>query len=149
MGVTSYAPDQRSAVPALGGTTLDGKHLALSQYAGDVVVINVWASWCYPCRTESPVLARLAKSAGPHVHFVGIDESDGHAAAAKFVASVGATYPELRDDDGSLLGRLRLLPTKGIPSTLVVDAGGRMAGRVIGPVTEAALTRLIALASTA
>lgn len=146
VGVTSYPPGKRPAVPPLSGTTLEGKRLSLSQFAGDVVVINVWASWCDPCRAESPMLARLATTAGPQVRFIGIDETDNHAAAVSFVASVHASYPELSDEDGSLLAGLRLLPTKGIPSTLVVDAQGRMAARVIGPVTAGTLTGLIAAA---
>lgn len=143
VGTASYPVGKRSIVPAITGKTLAGQQLSISQFAGQVVVINVWASWCDPCRAESPALAKLAKTIGSRVQFIGLDEMDTTAAAKKFLASVGADYPELLDPDGSLLGHLHLLPTKGIPSTMVIDPNNRMAGRVIGPVTAEALRRLI------
>ncbi|MEO8556095.1 MAG: TlpA disulfide reductase family protein [Actinomycetota bacterium] len=143
-GVSRIAISDRQPAPQLSGTTLKGSQFALDDVAGNVVVLNVWASWCEPCRTESPVLADLERQmAAGNVRFVGIDETDSTSAAIRFVASTGATYPQLVDSDGNLLGQLLLLPQKGIPSTLILDRHGRMAARVIGPVTGVEIQALV------
>lgn len=144
VGLTSYGAGSRQAAPALSGTTLDGSQFTLSSTLGKVVVINVWASWCTPCRTESPALARAAKHfAGQPVQFLGIDERDGTTQARAFVTAVGVPYPSLVDSDGTLLGRLRVLPQAAVPSTLILDRQGRIADRVIGAVTQPQIEGLI------
>jgi thiol-disulfide isomerase/thioredoxin len=145
VGVTMFSLDSRQTPPPLAGTTLGGGSLALSSLPhGDIVFINVWASWCGPCRAESPMLATAAKALkGDGVTFLGLDEQDPAPDARDFVASVGATYPDLVDGDGSLLRRLKLLPQMGVPSTLVLDKQGRMAARVIGPMTSAQLDQIV------
>jgi len=108
------------------------------------VVLNVWASWCEPCRDESPLLAKVAsstRSAG--VRFVGIDEQDRAESARTFAAAAGADYPHLVDSAGSLLASLRIVPSSGIPSTLVLDRRGEVAARVIGPVDAATFEQLV------
>ncbi len=143
-GVSRIAINDRQQAPQLNGATLDGSHFALADFAGNLVVVNVWASWCEPCRTESPVLAGLERQmASQKVRFVGIDETDTTSSATRFVASTGSTYPQLVDSDGNLLGQLLLLPQKGIPSTLILDRHGRMAARVIGPVTGDEIQALV------
>ena len=143
-GFSRIAISDRSLAPDLSGTTLQGSNFALGDVAGDLVVVNIWASWCEPCRTESPVLARLERQlAAKKVRFVGIDETDTTTSATRFVASTGARYPQLVDSDGALLRRLPLLPQKGIPSTLILDRHHRMAARVIGPVTGAEIQTLV------
>ena len=135
VGVTTYPVGQRPSIPALSGATLDGGTLELSSLRGHVVVLNVWASWCDPCRAESPTLAAVARdTASSGVRFVGVDEQDRPEPARAFAASAGTTYPHLVDPDGTLLGSLRLVPSSGIPSTLVIDGTGAVAARVIGPV---------------
>jgi thiol-disulfide isomerase/thioredoxin len=135
--------DRRPA-PDVSGTTLEGSKFALHDVAGNVVVINVWASWCEPCRAESPVLAHLERRlTAQKVRFVGIDETDTKTSATRFVASTGARYPQLVDSDGALLGQLTLLPQKGIPSTLILDRHHRMAARVIGQVTGVEVQTLV------
>ena len=144
VGLTQYSIKSRASAPVLSGATLTGTPFVLSSANGDVVVINVWASWCGPCRAESPDLARTsAQFAGQPVRFVGIDEQDGNQQARAFVASTGATYPNLVDSDGALLSRIRVLPQAAVPSTLLLDRHGRIAARVIGPVTGSEVETLV------
>ena len=143
--IVLIAPDERQPAPDLVGPTLEGGEFRLSDHLGDVVVLNVWASWCAPCRAEAPVLEdvwREVKDDG--VQFVGLDTRDTEAAALAFLDRYGVTYPNVIDTDG----RLQLLfsdtlPPQAIPSTLVVDREGRVAGRILGRVTDATLTALI------
>ena len=85
VGVTMYTPGQRMAVPTLQGRTLDGDQFDLADLAGKIVVINVWGSWCGPCRTETPDLVRVARQrAAQGIRFVGIDTRDNLQAAQAF-----------------------------------------------------------------
>ena len=144
-GLTRWAPGQRITVPALRGTTLDGEHLDIADWRGQVVVSNTWGSWCAPCRKEAPDLARVwaaTKAAG--VRFVGIDTRDNDAAARAFTAGYRIGYPSLIDRDGELLlGFARVIPVSAVPTTIVVDPAGRVAARVIGAITAATLRGLI------
>lgn len=144
VGLTRYAEGSRPPAPPIVGSTLTGGNFAMSRTKGSVVVINVWASWCRPCRVESAALARAsAHFAGRPVRFVGIDEQDATASAKKFVASTGAAYPDLVDSAGRLLAMFTVLPQAAVPSTLVMDRTGRIADRVIGPVNESEINRLV------
>lgn len=145
VGLTVYAVGGRHSAPALKGKTFDGSPLSLSGVGrGKVVVLNVWASWCGPCREESPMLGATAKSyAARGVAFVGIDEADTTSAGRAFATSAGMTYPSFVDPDGALLSKLKVLPQMGIPSTLVLDTSGRIAARVIGPTNATELKQLL------
>lgn len=143
--IVLIAPDERGPAPDLVGPTLEGGEFRLSDYLGEVVVLNVWASWCAPCRAEAPALEAVWREVRDDgVQFVGLDTRDTKEAALAFVDAYDVTYPNVMDPDG----RLQLLfsdtlPPQAIPSTLVVDREGRVAGRILGRVTEATLTALI------
>jgi len=127
----------------VAGTTLDGARLSLSSLRDHVVVLNVWASWCIPCRTESPALAALSRSeSAATARFVGIDENDTRADATAFLRAAGATYPDLVDD-GTLLSRLSAWLPQALPGSLVIDRQGRVAARVIGAATAAQVQPLV------
>jgi thiol-disulfide isomerase/thioredoxin len=145
VGMRMYPVGSRQLAPALAGAGLDGGRVSLRAVGrGYIVFVNVWASWCDPCRTESPLLARSAAALSARgVRFLGIDETDRTAAARAFVRHTGAMYPQLVDPDGKLLRTLRMLPQRGIPSTLVIDRRGRIAGRVIGPITAANIRAVV------
>ncbi|MGH6654040.1 MAG: TlpA family protein disulfide reductase [Actinocrinis sp.] len=145
VGVTRYVPAARAAVPTMAGTTLDGGKLALSDYVGLVVVVNVWGSWCAKCRLEEPALEetyRAYQAAG--VRFLGINDHDDNAAALAYTRAFGMTYPSLQDPDETLLLQLHtMIPATSIPSSVIVDRHGRIAARVIGPITEPRLRQLL------
>jgi len=139
-GAQVFPVDERSPAPQLRGTTLAGDDLDLADQLGHgPVAVNVWASWCGPCRREMPVLAR----ASTHLRVIGIDERDDHDSARAFAASRGATYPSLSDADGALLAGLDMLPQDAVPSTLFLDDRGRVAARVVGPVDSDLLRRVL------
>ncbi len=146
LGLSRIAPSARRILPGLSGRTVAGQNLSVRALRGHVVVVNVWASWCEPCRSESPLLeaaARGERVAG--VRFVGLDENDTPAAATTFLRQVGSSYPHLDDPDGSLLALLSpWVPATAVPSTLVVDAEGRVAARFIGAVTQPQLGQVLA-----
>ncbi|WP_041546515.1 MULTISPECIES: TlpA disulfide reductase family protein [unclassified Nocardioides] len=102
-------------------------------------VVNLWASWCGPCRKEMPMLADAARR-NPDVRFLGINTQDRPEAAADFLARTGVTYPQLVDIDGVVLGDTRV---PGLPVTLALDADGRVVDRVIGELSGAELATLL------
>jgi thiol-disulfide isomerase/thioredoxin len=145
-GVAEVIPEaDRHLAPEVTGTTLDGDHLSLSDYAGDVVVMNVWGSWCAPCRAEAPALQEVYKTNRSRgVQFIGINTRDQVAAAQAFEETFGVTYPSFDDQAGQLQLLFReTLPAEAIPSTVVIDREGKVAARVIGPTTYSQLSDLI------
>lgn len=145
-GLAVYPVAQRSKIPEIKGTTLTGEPLKLSDFEGDIVVINVWGSWCGPCRAETPDLVRLAReNENRGVQFLGIDTRDNLGSAKAFAKRFAMPYPSLFDDGGRVLLPLtRVIPTAVIPSTVVVDREGKVAARVIGPVTFTTLNGVLA-----
>lgn len=138
------APADRKPAPEISGATLDGKKLSLADYQGTVVVVNVWGSWCSPCRHEAPALVAAAKKTKGTAQFVGLNTRDTNTAQGQaFVRSFGITYPNLYDPDGSLLLAFKVLPAKAIPSTLVIDKQGRIAARILGEASTSTLVGVV------
>ncbi len=130
------APDDRPPAPELSGTTLEGERLDVSDYEGQVVVLNFWASWCPPCRAEAPNLIEVAEATkGEGVQFVGVNVKNAKDEALAFERKQGVPYPSLHDQPGVLLTRFRKLVPQVPPTTLLLDRQGRIAGRFIGGVT--------------
>ena len=139
-GQTSYiAPADRIEAPELSGMTLLGSKFALPK--NQMAVINVWASWCSPCRAEEPSLAAMAQKY-PEINFLGILTRDNPVNAEAFVRKNKTPYPTLIDDS-VLIGFSKSLPANAIPTTLVIDRNGGVAARVSGAVTVASLSKLI------
>jgi thiol-disulfide isomerase/thioredoxin len=143
--VTLVPADNRDPAPDFGGPLLGGGDFDLAAARGDVVVLNVWGSWCPPCRDEAPDLQAVNESLeGQGVRFVGVNVRDNDVDARAFEREFGVTYPSVVDENGSRLLAFRdTLPPTSIPSTLVVDRQGRMAASVLGQITEASLRDLV------
>jgi peroxiredoxin len=144
-GLSRYRVADRRPAPDVAGSTLDGERLSLADLRGHVVVVNVWGSWCVPCREEAPDLARVARETRAQgVRFVGLDVRDNPASARAFVRRYGITYPSLVDSNGSLLLAFDgIIPISAVPSTVVIDPEGRIAARVIGKTTYRTLRGVI------
>lgn len=137
--VTFIDAKSRLAAPAIEGKTLDDGYYRLEK--GRIGVLNVWASWCAPCRAEAPSLAALSRSF-PEVSFVGVLTRDNVGSARAFVKRFAIPYPSLVDDS-ILIGFRNSLIANAIPTTLVIDKNGKVAARISGEITIASLTELI------
>jgi peroxiredoxin len=130
---------ERPAAPDFAGTTVEGEPVRLSDFRGDVVVVNAWASTCGPCRAESPDLDRTQRrlrSRGVQVLGVSADVSRSNALA--FQRELGLSYPSLHDPGGKQFLKLPdgLVNPQILPFTLFVDRAGRIAGAVQSKVSE-------------
>jgi len=103
---------------------------------GRPVVVNVWASWCGPCRTEAPLLQRAATRYDDEVVFLGVDSKDGIRPARQFLDRYDITYPNLFDADGSIR---RALGMRGFPTTYIFDRRGELVSTVFGGISEQTL----------
>lgn len=137
--VTRIDSTDRKAAPALSGMTLSGKTFIFNP--GQVAVVNVWASWCSPCRAEIPILIELARQY-PEVQFMGILTRDNPATAEAFARRFAIPYPTFIDDS-LLIGFKGSLPANAIPSTVIIDKNGNVAARISGEVTLTSLSKLI------
>lgn len=137
--VSFIKESNRIAAPKLSGMTLTGKNYTYN--VGQVAVVNVWASWCAPCRAEAPTLAALSEKY-TDVAFIGILTRDNPVNAEAFTRRFAIPYPTLIDDS-VLIGFRKSLPANAIPSTVVIDKKGNVAARISGEVTVASLSELI------
>jgi len=120
-----------------------GGEVSLSQYAGQPVIVNFWASWCEPCQQETPLLARWHAQHG-HVVLLGLDENDTTASALKFARAKGVTYPLAFDPD------MRAASAYGVdalPQTFFLNARHQIVAHVVGVVTLTQLATDLSLMS--
>ncbi len=129
------AAGHRKEAPDVSGTTLDNVRAALSDYRGKVVVLNVWGSWCNPCRAEAPMLQQVwDKYKSQDVQFLGINTRDTDPAnAVRFEHEKGVTFPSLYDPSGTQILKFPkgTLNPQSIPTTLVIDRDGGIAARAM------------------
>jgi thiol-disulfide isomerase/thioredoxin len=143
--MVAYPAGQRPAAPDFTATSLTGAPITFASYKGKIVVVNVWGSWCAPCRGEGQTLKYLDEEYGPRgIAFLGDDIQDTPANALPFLHSEDITYPSVNDANGAVEQRLAIaVPINGTPTTLVIDKTGHIAGMIDGPVTYPDLTTLL------
>ncbi len=114
---------------------LDGSMDSLENYRGRVVLVNLWASWCAPCRSETPALEQLySEDRGKGFVVLGIDQGESAEAAGAFAKEMKLTYPILLDEDQSYG---RAYAAIGLPTSLVVDRTGHIVRGIDGELTLA------------
>jgi thiol-disulfide isomerase/thioredoxin len=144
--LTRVAPDERKELPTVSGQALgSNKTISTEDFRGKVVVVNVWGSWCPPCRKEAPDLQAASMETRNVAQFVGITSKDYDPAPAEaFVRSFKITYPSIYDPTGKvLLAFAGELPPSAIPSTMIIDRQGRLAVRVLSGVSKITLVDMI------
>ena len=133
-------PDQSEAdahgarvLPALSFSCPGGGTLDLARAPGEPTVLNLWGSWCTPCRDELPVMQQFADAAAGQARVVGVISKDGRPQAESFATDAGVTFPSAFDGDGELMTDLGL---NALPYTYLLDADGGVAYTQVGPVTS-------------
>lgn len=128
------------AVLASGGWPELAAMIAREAEAGRATLVNLFASWCIPCRDEMPLLLE-ARAANPQVTFIGIDHLDRYEDGLAFVEELGVDFATLHDPEGDVAFAVG---SRFMPTTLIFDQQGRLAGRIFGEVTPTSLARLLA-----
>lgn len=123
LSVSSVSPSEEPSAP----TTDQG---SLSDFRGDWVLLNVWASWCIPCREESPALQRFAAENRDRITVVGVDTRDLTEDAVAFLREYEINYPQFRDASGEYAGDLK---TTGVPESFLINPEGNLVKRFPGP----------------
>ncbi len=122
-------PDKAPA-PEFVLSDLDGRIHRLSDYQGKVIIINFWATWCPPCREEMPSMQRAWEQLREEgIEMLAINVGEDEDAVFQFTANYPVEFPLLLDQDSSVTGAW---PVRGLPTTFVVDPGGRLVYRAIG-----------------
>ena len=134
------APD--FSLPLLGDDS--GQQVALSKYRGQPLVVNFFASWCEPCKTETPLLAKFYRTAKGKVALVGLDENDALGNAMSFTRADGVSYPVGFDPHFTVATAYGV---NALPQTFFLNARHEIVDRVFGTVTLASLNKGIALAT--
>jgi len=132
---TGRLPSNPYALPEFDKAAYDKM---LARQRGTPVLVNIWASWCGPCRKEAPFLAAANRTYGERVQFVGVDILDARDSARAFMQQAGWTYPSVFDPDGAIRDGLGVL---GQPATLFYAADGTLVKTWLGPLTEDALRK--------
>jgi thiol-disulfide isomerase/thioredoxin len=136
---------ERKSAPELENVDFLSTEIDLDSLKNKVVLINVWGSWCSPCRKEAPELEELyLKNKTNNVEFIGINIRDSKISANRFIENFSITYPNIFDRDGKLLlGYKDSLPANAIPSTILIDKNGLVAARQLGPIDKSLIQGFI------
>ncbi len=130
--ITVVPADERVDAPVLAGEDLEGNELTTADWAGELIVVNVWGPWCPPCREEMPALKEVSEQyEGKGVEFVGVLNRSKSDTALAYTDKIGLPYPTFADQGGRLELQFNdSLPTIAVPTTWIIDPNGKVAARI-------------------
>jgi peroxiredoxin len=139
--VTEIVLENRGEPITFTGTTETGETVTSADYLGNVLVVNFWYAGCAPCRAEAPDLEQVYTETSPQgVNFLGVNVRDQAATAISFNERFGITFPSIMDQDGKAqLAFSSQVPPNAVPTTLILDAQGRVAARILGQIKDASI----------
>lgn len=129
--VGKKAPDFTLSAVSSSSSTLD-----LAQFEGRPLVLNFFASWCVPCKTELPYFASISKTDSGKVRFVGVDENDTRGPGMAIIRKTGVTYPTMFDGNTKLVVPYHLI---GLPTTLFINSKGVVVEEIAGQISQTTL----------
>ncbi len=139
-GVASSAPETAPTTARLGApaptfaltSATDGDTFRLADFRGQPVLLNFWATWCPPCRTEMPEFQRFVEQGGTRAVVLGVDMQEDPVTVQRFLREYGISYRIALDSDGRVAASYTVA---GLPTTVFVDSAGIVRDRVVGPLT--------------
>lgn len=142
---TTWETDERTGPVELVGTTYDAEEVDLAEWRGDVVVLNFWYAACPPCRAEAGDLGAIHDDYQDEgVRMLGINPRDDAGTAQAFERTFEVPYPSLHDEAARGVAALQgVVPLQAMPTTVVLDAEGKVAGRVLGQIDPAVVRGMI------
>jgi len=135
-----HSLEQGTRLPGLALRDAEGRPVALEDYAGQPLVVNLWATWCPPCRREMPVLAE-AQAREQDTLFLFVNQGEGSGEIERFFAAQGLALDNVLLDSGGRLGQH--VGSTALPTTLFYDAEGRQVGSHLGELSRASLARAL------
>ncbi|GLI26872.1 thiol-disulfide isomerase [Agromyces rhizosphaerae] len=144
--ISEIAPADRGEPIAFAGESIEGEQVSSADYAGEVLIVNFWYAGCAPCRAEAPDLQAVSEEfAGAGASVLGVNVRDQAPTAASFESDYGITYPSIVDaNDGAVqLAFAGDVPPNAVPTTLVLDAEGRVAARILGQLNRSNLQTIV------
>lgn len=142
--VTEYAQSERGEPVQFSGTLFDGTEVTAEQMRGKPALLNFWYAGCAPCRKEAPDLVEMAQEHEGDITFYGVNVRDEQATAEAFERTFEIPYPSFEDRDGGVLLALsEFVPPQAVPTTVILDAEGRVASRVLGIAEPSILKALL------
>ncbi len=142
-GLASNRTQVGRPAPGLPSEVLIAPRATLAALRGHAAAVVFWASWCGPCQTEAAAIERFSRSTAGHGRVVGVDWRDGRSGAREFVAHNRWSFPNVRDEVGTIGNAYELA---NLPTTFVIDGRGRIRAALRGPQTEGSLARALAAA---
>ena len=143
--ITEINLENRGDVISFTGTTETGETVNSADYLGNVLVVNFWYAGCAPCRAEAPDLEQVYQETSPSgVNFLGVNVRDQAPTIDTFNSRFGITYPSVIDQDGQMqLAFASQVPPNAVPTTLILDAQGRVAARILGQLKDPSILKTL------
>ena len=143
--ITEINLENRGDVISFSGTTETGETVNSADYLGNVLVVNFWYAGCAPCRAEAPDLEQVyQETSSSGVNFLGVNVRDQAPTIDTFNSRFGITYPSVIDQDGQMqLAFASQVPPNAVPTTLILDAQGRVAARILGQLKDPSILKAL------